>query len=76
MPYLYINSWGKTIERREFFDDLHVGDMVDSEMRPQKGQRDNLLTRPTPARQDAPFRGQGRRRVSEAETSVKVQRRI
>ena len=35
-----------------------------------------LLTRPTPARQDAPFRGQGRseRRAEEVHTALRVGR--
>ena len=43
---------------------------------PQDAQKGGLLTRPTPARQDAPFRGQGRseRRGEEVRTALCVGR--
>jgi hypothetical protein len=37
---------------------------IQEERGQQDAQKDDLLTRPTPARQDAPFRGQGRNDLS------------
>jgi len=49
---------GKALWARRSFTGLHVWDNRSTPRRMLKKAR--LLTRPTPARQDAPFRGQGR----------------
>jgi hypothetical protein len=51
-------GWGKIMLAGEYF----AGPQLSHNGRalPQDAQKGDLLTRPTPARQDAPFRGQGR----------------
>jgi hypothetical protein len=52
---------GKTTLARENFEGRTYGTTAEHSRRMLKKAR--LLTRPTPVRQDAPFREQGRRRI-------------
>jgi len=67
-------GFGKALWARRSFTGLHVWDNRSTPRRMLKKAR--LLTRPTPARQDAPFRVQGRseRRGEEVRTALRVGR--